>query len=104
MSPRTPTLPPTDRNMWRRLVARTHPDAGGDHDPFDRRHYNAYIGVWRDEAGDHYERVLFWHPALWWDIFRPGSLWRGMRLRAVRSFWRNRRRFLWSEDEGEGGL
>ena len=26
---RTPTLPPDEPRMWRRLVARTHPDAGG---------------------------------------------------------------------------
>lgn len=31
---RTPTLPADDRSMWRRLVARTHPDAGGDHELF----------------------------------------------------------------------
>jgi hypothetical protein len=31
---RTPTLPTTDRSMWRRLVGRAHPDAGGDHDLF----------------------------------------------------------------------
>jgi hypothetical protein len=30
----TPTLPTTDRSMWRRLVGRAHPDAGGDHDLF----------------------------------------------------------------------
>lgn len=29
---RTPTLPPTDQKMWRKLVARSHPDAGGDHE------------------------------------------------------------------------
>ena len=34
MSPRTPTLPPNDRAMWRRLVSRAHPDTGGDHDLF----------------------------------------------------------------------
>ncbi len=34
MSPHTPTLPPTDRGMWRKLLARTHPDTGGDHDLF----------------------------------------------------------------------
>ena len=34
MSSRTPTLPPNDRGMWRRLVARTHPDAGGTHELF----------------------------------------------------------------------
>jgi hypothetical protein len=34
MSPRTPALPPNDRAMWRRVVARTHPDAGGDHELF----------------------------------------------------------------------
>lgn len=31
---RTPTLPPDDPKMWRRLIARTHPDAGGDHELF----------------------------------------------------------------------
>jgi hypothetical protein len=34
VSPRTPALPPNDRGMWRRLVSRAHPDAGGDHDLF----------------------------------------------------------------------
>jgi len=34
MSPRTPTLPLEDKTMWRRLLARTHPDAGGDHELF----------------------------------------------------------------------
>lgn len=34
MTARTPTLPPDHRGMWRRLVARTHPDAGGDHELF----------------------------------------------------------------------
>jgi hypothetical protein len=32
--PRTPTLPTDDATMWRRLLARTHPDTGGDHDLF----------------------------------------------------------------------
>jgi len=31
---RTPTLPLDDRQMWRKLIARTHPDAGGQHDLF----------------------------------------------------------------------
>ena len=31
---RTPTLPLTDKAMWRRLLTRTHPDAGGDHELF----------------------------------------------------------------------
>jgi hypothetical protein len=31
---RTPTYPPDHRGMWRRLVGRAHPDAGGDHDLF----------------------------------------------------------------------
>src|SRR5215212_9049248 len=31
---RTPTLPLEDRSMWRRLVGRSHPDAGGDHELF----------------------------------------------------------------------
>lgn len=30
----TPTLPPDDRSMWRRVVSRAHPDAGGDHELF----------------------------------------------------------------------
>ena len=34
MSPRTPTHPPNDARMWKRLVSRCHPDAGGDHDLF----------------------------------------------------------------------
>jgi hypothetical protein len=29
---RTPTLPPDDKRMWRKLVALTHPDRGGDHE------------------------------------------------------------------------
>jgi hypothetical protein len=32
--PRTQTRPLDDKAMWRRLVARTHPDAGGDHELF----------------------------------------------------------------------
>jgi hypothetical protein len=32
--PRTPTLPTDDATMWRRLLARTHPDGGGDHELF----------------------------------------------------------------------
>src|SRR5215212_3335705 len=31
---RTPTLPITDKRMWRQLVGRAHPDAGGDHELF----------------------------------------------------------------------
>ncbi len=31
---RTPTLPPTDRGMWRRALARLHPDSGGTHELF----------------------------------------------------------------------
>ena len=31
---RTPTFPPDDRGMWRRLVSRSHPDAGGSHELF----------------------------------------------------------------------
>ncbi len=34
MSPRTPTHPPNDPRMWRRLIARCHPDAGGDGELF----------------------------------------------------------------------
>jgi hypothetical protein len=48
----TPTLPPTDKAMWRRLLAKTHPDAGGDHELF------IWAGSVRDlvcngEAQDH---------------------------------------------------
>ncbi|MDQ4042524.1 MAG: hypothetical protein M3118_01730 [Actinomycetota bacterium] len=31
---RTPTKPPTDTSMWRKLIARAHPDTGGDHNLF----------------------------------------------------------------------
>jgi len=31
---RTPTHAPTDRGMWRRLLARAHPDTGGTHELF----------------------------------------------------------------------
>jgi hypothetical protein len=34
VSPRTPTLPPTEPTMWRKLLARTHPDTGGSHELF----------------------------------------------------------------------
>ncbi len=31
---RTPTLPPTEPAMWKKLLAKVHPDAGGDHELF----------------------------------------------------------------------
>jgi hypothetical protein len=34
MTPRTQTLPLDEKAMWRRLLARTHPDAGGNHELF----------------------------------------------------------------------
>lgn len=34
MTPRTPTLPPDDPKMWRKLKARVHPDGGGTHEDF----------------------------------------------------------------------
>lgn len=34
MSPRTQTRPLDDPRLWRRLLSRAHPDAGGDHDLF----------------------------------------------------------------------
>src|SRR5215213_6680580 len=34
MSPRMLTSPPTDRRMWRRLLATVHPDRDGDHELF----------------------------------------------------------------------
>jgi hypothetical protein len=71
-------------------------------DRYDRRRYNAYCGVYRAEDGNLYERYLLWHPLLWWDVLRPGSLWRGMRLSALRSFYKHRKVFLFSEGEGEG--
>ena len=32
--PRTSTMPPDDTNMWRKVLKRVHPDAGGDHELF----------------------------------------------------------------------
>jgi hypothetical protein len=34
VTPRTVAPPPTDGTMWRRLLAKVHPDRGGDHDLF----------------------------------------------------------------------
>ncbi len=34
MTPRTPTLPPTEPLMWKKLLARCHPDTGGSHGLF----------------------------------------------------------------------
>src|SRR5215218_6639974 len=34
MSPKTLTLPPTDRGMWRKVLALCHPDGHGDHETF----------------------------------------------------------------------
>jgi hypothetical protein len=34
VSPQTPTHPPTEPSMWRRLLARAHPDSGGEHELF----------------------------------------------------------------------
>ncbi len=31
---RANTRPPNDARMWKRLVSRAHPDAGGDHELF----------------------------------------------------------------------
>ena len=70
-----------------------------ENDPFDRRHYTAWCGVWRDDEGRHWMCYLFWHPGLWWDVFRPGSVWRGMRLNALRSMWRGRKKFVYQETE-----
>lgn len=39
---RTPTLPPDDLKMWRRIIARAHPDSGGSHELF------IWIGAVRD--------------------------------------------------------
>ncbi len=40
---RTPTLPPTDGAMWRKLLAKAHPDAGGNHELF----------IWAGSFKDH---------------------------------------------------
>ena len=42
--PRTKTRPLDDPKLWRRLIARTHPDAGGDHELF------IWCGFVRDAA------------------------------------------------------
>jgi hypothetical protein len=34
VTPRTVAPPPTDKSMWRRLLALAHPDGGGEHDLF----------------------------------------------------------------------
>lgn len=49
--PRTPTLPPTERAMWRKLLARVHPDAGGDHELFiwARNLHDAVCGGVRED-------------------------------------------------------
>jgi hypothetical protein len=57
----TPTLPPDDRGMWRRLVGRSHPDAGGDHELF------IWAVATRDavcgELGAEIPRVERWAPS-----------------------------------------
>src|SRR5215217_5714737 len=40
---RTLTHPPQDKTMWRKLLHRCHPDAGGDHDLF----------IWADALREH---------------------------------------------------
>ncbi len=71
------------------------------YDAYDRRRYSAWCGLYRDRHGAHWQRTLWWHPAFWWDIFRPGSPWRGMRRRAVRSFWKARKAPIYA---GRGGV
>jgi hypothetical protein len=68
-------------------------------DAFDRRHFNAWCGLWRDEHGRHYQRTLWWHPAFWVDLLRPSSMFRGMRLSALRTFIKNRRTFIYDDSE-----
>jgi hypothetical protein len=34
VTPRIQTLPLNDQKMWRRLLGKTHPDAGGDYELF----------------------------------------------------------------------
>lgn len=70
-------------------------------DRYDRRRFSASCGVYRDEDGKLYQLTRVWHPLFWWDILRPGSLWRGWRLGALRSFWEHRKLFIFSEGEGE---
>ena len=43
MSPRMLTAPLTDRGMWRKLLARAHPDAGGAHELY----------IWTSALRDH---------------------------------------------------
>ncbi len=40
---RTLTKPTTDRSMWKKLLARTHPDSGGDHELF----------IWTNSVREH---------------------------------------------------
>lgn len=49
--PRTPTLPPTEPAMWRKLLARAHPDAGGDHELFiwTRNLHDVVCGGFRED-------------------------------------------------------
>ena len=58
---RTPTRPADDRSMWRRLVSRSHPDAGGDHELF------IWTVATRDavcgELGAEIPRVERWAPS-----------------------------------------
>ena len=49
---RTPTLPPDHPGMWRRLISRAHPDAGGDHELF------IWTGAVRDVVCS-LERILY---------------------------------------------
>jgi hypothetical protein len=57
----TPTLPPDDRGMWRLLVSRAHPDAGGDHELFiwTVATWDAVCG----ELGAEIPRVERWAPS-----------------------------------------
>lgn len=43
MSPRTLTKPPDDKLMWRKLIARVHPDGGGEHELF----------IWANSVREH---------------------------------------------------
>lgn len=77
---RIATLPVTDNAMWRKLLAKVHPDAGGEHELFiwassvkdhvagDRIEPKAptYTGQSRSGAGpyerDDVDRIPFWMP------------------------------------------
>jgi hypothetical protein len=57
---RTPTLPLDDRGMWRKAIARTHPDTGGSHELCvwiqAVRDVICSGGIWPEEKQEHQQR------------------------------------------------